>query len=113
MRCSFHSSTRSVRWPFAELQVDDAGLVVRGRQGELRRIRWDEVERTVRCGFVVQDNVRVMPVDGPRFVVGGPKVVAEVLGHLPEHVSLRTERRRWFPWIPNELGRSGDGGGSR
>ena len=123
MRCSFTSSTRSVRWPFARLEVDDDGIVVTGRRGVLASIGWGDVERVVRCGFVFRDNVRVVPADGPRFVVGGPKVVALVERHLPGHLALRTERRRWYPWLPKDAGGtvrerwdgsgSGNGGGPR
>lgn len=102
MRCSFQSSTRAVRWPFARVEVDTEGVVVSGRSGELARTTWAEVERVVRCGFVWRDNVRVVPADGPRFVVGGPKVVALVDAQLPDHLALRTERRRWYPWIPKD-----------
>ena len=123
MRASFQSSTRGLRWPFAVLEVDRDGIAVSSRRGELASITWDEVERVVRCGFVWRDNVRVVPVDGPRFVVGGPRVVAEVQAHLPDRLTLRTERRRWFPWIPKDAGQTardrwggsgpGSGGGSR
>jgi hypothetical protein len=102
VRCSYQSSTRSVRWPFAVVDVDEQGLVVTGRKGELASVRWADVERVVRCGFVLRDNLRVVPADGSRFVVGGPKVVALVTQHLPAPLTLRTERRRWFPWIPKD-----------
>ncbi|OWY60454.1 hypothetical protein B7486_69105 [cyanobacterium TDX16] len=91
-----------MRWPFAVIDVDDERIVVSGRRGELASVRWPDVERVVRCGFVLRDNVRVVPADGPRFVAGGPKVVALVTDHLPDRLTLRTERRRWFPWIPKD-----------
>lgn len=104
MRCSFTSSSRSVRWPFAHLEVDDQGISVRTRRSDLVTVRWDELQQVVRCGFVWRDNVRLVPEDGPRLVVGGPKVVALIEQHMPEHLALRTERRRWFPWLPEDAG---------
>jgi hypothetical protein len=119
VRASFQSSTRGVRWPFAVLAVDDDGIVVSGRKGELASVSWDDVDWVVRCGFVWRDNVRVVPEDGPRFVVGGPKVVALLEQHLPERLALRTERRRWYPWLPKDAGQTvrdrwdGSGPGTR
>jgi hypothetical protein len=67
------------------------------------RVTWDEVEKLVQCGFYVRSNVRVVPKDGLRFVVGAPGMVKLVREHAPEGL-LRTERRRWFPWIPKDAG---------
>jgi hypothetical protein len=102
MRCSFDSSTSGIRWPLARLEVDASGITVARRSGELAAVRWEDVDRVVRCGYVFLDNVRVVPSDGPRFVVGGPRVVALVAEHLPEHLALQAERRRWYPWIPKD-----------
>jgi len=99
MRASFQSSAFGIRWPRVKVTVDDEGIVA-----ELPRKRpdwkadWDEVEKLVQCGFYVRSNVRVVPEDGPRFVVGAPGLVKLVREHAPDGL-LRTERRRWFPWL--------------
>jgi hypothetical protein len=102
VRCSFDTTSTSLRWPRAQLVVDAEGLVVRGPEGELARAPWEDVAQVVRCGYVLRGNVRIVPEDGPRFVVGGPKVAAHVAEHLPDHLPLRLERRQGIPWMPKD-----------
>ena len=79
--------------------VDDEGMLVElPRRRPDWQVTWSEVEKLVQCGFYVRSNVRVVPKDGPRFVVGAPGLVALVREHAPDGL-LRTERRRGFPWL--------------
>jgi hypothetical protein len=95
-RVSLQVATSFVRWPFGRIEVDDRGFTVRWGAGDERKVRWDEVDGMVRCGFFARHDVRVHLSDGRRLVVGGPGLPA-LLDRFSPGGSMPTEKRRLFP----------------